>query len=316
MTQQPLMENETSTKAAPGGPAVSGSGGSAAVVRRRLRTLLQSPAATIGALVLLLCVLTALLAPFISPYPPGQQHPQDRLLPPFWLEGGSTEFLLGTDNLGRDILSRIVHGVQVTLLVSGIAVIISAVLGVTLGVISGFYAGGWFDTIIQRLVDANMAIPNILLILVIIGSMGPSTVTLTVVLGVTGWVIFARMVRADVVSLRERDFVRAARSIGTRDPVMMMRHILPNVMPTTIVVATLSFGTNIVIEASLSFLGLGIQPPTVTWGYVLNEGRDYLATAWWIATFPGLAITITVLAIMFLGDWLRDVLDPREKKRS
>jgi peptide/nickel transport system permease protein len=167
----------------------------------------------------------------------------------------------------------------------------------------------------MRIVDANMAIPNILMIIVIIGVLGASTTTLTLVLGLTGWITYTRLIRSEVLSMRERDFVRAARSIGTRDGVIMLRHILPNIVPTIIVVSTLTFGGNIVVEASLSFLGLGIQPPTVTWGYMLNEGRDYIATGWWIAAFPGLAITVTVLAILFVGDWARDVLDPRSKGR-
>jgi peptide/nickel transport system permease protein len=286
--------------------------------RRRFRghrALLRSKTGLAGVVILSLTVLVAILAPVLAPHDPAVQTAVDRLLPPAWVAGGSADYLLGTDNLGRDILSRVIHGVRVTLLVSGIAVVISAVIGIVLGVVCGFYGGRWFDTIMMRIVDANMAIPNILMIIVIIGVLGASTTTLTLVLGLTGWITYTRLIRSEVLSMRERDFVRAARSIGTRDGVIMLRHILPNIVPTIIVVSTLTFGGNIVVEASLSFLGLGIQPPTVTWGYMLNEGRDYIATGWWIAAFPGLAITVTVLAILFVGDWARDVLDPRSKGR-
>ncbi|UZF48121.1 ABC transporter permease (plasmid) [Rhodococcus rhodochrous] len=239
----------------------------------------------------------------------------DRLLPPVWSDGGSSTYLLGTDNLGRDILSRLIYGTQLTLLVSGIATIIAAVLGTALGLLCGYRAGSWIDAIVMRIVDASMAIPNILLVLVVVGALGTSATTLTLILGITGWIPFTRMIRSEVLSLRERDYVRAAHAIGLRDTTIVFKHILPNVAATIIVLATLAFGGNIVLEASLSFLGLGIQPPQVTWGYMLNEGRDYLATAWWISTFPGIAITLTVLGVLFTGDWLRDVLDPRGSTR-
>ncbi|MDC3728081.1 MULTISPECIES: ABC transporter permease [Rhodococcus] len=284
------------------------------------RTRRRGPTTTrrvgwLGAGLLGLVVLTAVLAPILAPYDPTVMSAGDRLLPPVWSDGGSSTYLLGTDNLGRDILSRLIYGTQLTLLVSGIATIIAAVLGTALGLLCGYRAGSWIDAIVMRIVDASMAIPNILLVLVVVGALGTSATTLTLILGITGWIPFTRMIRSEVLSLRERDYVRAAHAIGLRDTTIVFKHILPNVAATIIVLATLAFGGNIVLEASLSFLGLGIQPPQVTWGYMLNEGRDYLATAWWISTFPGIAITLTVLGVLFTGDWLRDVLDPRGSTR-
>ena len=284
------------------------------------RTRRRGPATTrrvgwLGAGLLGLVVLTAVLAPILAPHDPTVMSAGDRLLPPVWSDGGSSTYLLGTDNLGRDILSRLIYGTQLTLLVSGIATIIAAVLGTALGLLCGYRAGSWIDAIVMRIVDASMAIPNILLVLVVVGALGTSATTLTLILGITGWIPFTRMIRSEVLSLRERDYIRAAHAIGLRDTTIVFKHILSNVAATIIVLATLAFGGNIVLEASLSFLGLGIQPPQVTWGYMLNEGRDYLATAWWISTFPGIAITLTVLGVLFTGDWLRDVLDPRGSTR-
>ncbi|WP_020614849.1 ABC transporter permease [Paenibacillus daejeonensis] len=284
-------------------------------ITRWMRLLLRSKTGTFGFVILVLVALTALLSVLLAPYDPTLLNARNRLVPPFWSDGGSMAHILGTDHLGRDILSRIIYGSQITLLVSGASVIISAVIGITLGVVCGYYGGGWFDAIVMRVVDANMAIPNILFMLVIVGVFGTSVPTLIVVLGITGWIAYTRLIRAEVLSLKEREFIRAARSIGTRDRTIMRKHILPNLISTCIVVSTLSVGGNIVLEASLSFLGLGIQPPIVTWGYMLNEGRDYIATSWWIATFPGVAIAVTVLGILFFGDWLRDVFDPKAQGR-
>ncbi|MFS0728243.1 ABC transporter permease [Paenibacillus sp. 1P07SE] len=282
---------------------------------RWMRLLLRSKTGTFGFVILVLVALTALFSVLLAPYDPTLMNARNRLVPPFWADGGSMAHLLGTDHLGRDILSRIIYGSQITLLVSGASVIISAAIGITLGVVCGYYGGGWFDAIVMRIVDANMAIPNILFMLVIVGVFGTSVPTLIIVLGITGWIAYTRLIRAEVLSLKEREFIRAARSIGTRDRTIMRKHIFPNLISTCIVVSTLSVGGNIVLEASLSFLGLGIQPPIVTWGYMLNEGRDYIATSWWIATFPGLAIAVTVLGILFFGDWLRDVFDPKAQGR-
>lgn len=275
------------------------------------KTLLSSKTGTAGLLIVTLVILTALFAPFLAPHDPTIMNARNTLAPPFWMENGTMDHILGTDNLGRDMLSRIIYGSQISLLVSVVSVLIAGVIGIFLGIVCGFYGGNWFDNLIMRVVDAKMAIPGILLMLVIIGVFGSSVTTLILVLGFTEWTAYTRLVRGEVLSIKQLDFVRAARSIGTRDRIIMFKHILPNIVSICIVISTLTVGGNIVLEASLSFLGLGVQPPIVSWGYMLNEGRDHIATSWWISTFPGIAISLTVLGIVFLGDWLRDVFDPR-----
>lgn len=282
-------------------------------LKRWTRLLLASKTGTVGFIIVLLMTLVAVFAPILAPYDPAAINPANMLKPPFWMEGGTTQNLLGTDNLGRDILSRIIYGSQISLLVGVTSVVLAGIIGVTVGLVAGFY-GGWVDNVLMRLVDSFLAIPTILFALVILSIFGPSVITLIFVLGITNWVNYARLVRGEVLSLKERDFIRAAHSIGVKNGVIIVRHLLPNVISTFIVISTLSVATTIILEASLSFLGLGVQPPTVSWGGILSDGRDYLATSWWLATFPGIAITITVLGIIFLGDWLRDVLDPRATK--
>jgi len=284
-------------------------------LRRWLKLLWISKTGTAGLVIVLLSCLTAIFAPYLAPHDPTLMNARNTLAPPVWVEGGSAEHILGTDNLGRDVLSRLIYGSQVSLMVSAISVLIAAVIGIFFGVVCGYYGGGWFDAIMMRLVDAKMAIPGILLMLVIIGAFGTSVTTIILVLGFTEWTNFTRLIRGEVLSIKQRDYVRAARSIGAKDATIMFRHILPNILSLCIVISTLTMAGNIILEASLSYLGLGIQPPTVSWGYMLNEGRDHIATSWWIAAFPGLAITITVLGVVFLGDWLRDVFDPRSQGR-
>jgi peptide/nickel transport system permease protein len=278
------------------------------------KLLLRSKTGTVGFIIVLAMILVAAAAPWIAPHDPTKQNPANMLKPPVWMEGGSMEYPLGTDNLGRDLLSRIIFGSQVSLLVGVSAVVVAGLIGVLVGLLAGFY-GGAIDNVLMRLVDSFLAIPNILLILVVISVFGPSLLNLILVIGLTNWVNYARIVRGEVLSIKEREFVRASRSIGTHHVTIICKHILPNVISSFIVIATLSVATTIILEASLSFLGLGIQPPTISWGGMLNSGRNYLATSWWVATFPGIAITITVLGIIFLGDWLRDVLDPRSQGR-
>ncbi|TLS54042.1 ABC transporter permease [Paenibacillus antri] len=279
------------------------------------KLLFSSKTGTAGFAMIALVVLTAALAPYLAPHDPGVMDARNTLAPPFWLEGGSMEHPLGTDNLGRDMLSRIIYGSRISLLVSVAAVMIAGAIGIFLGIVCGYYGGRWFDSLIMRVVDAKMAIPGILLMLVIIGVFGTSVTTLILVIGLTEWTAYTRLIRGEVLSLKQRDYIRAARAIGTRDRTIMLKHILPNIVSLCIVVSTLTVGGNIVLEASLSFLGLGVQPPIVSWGYMLNEGRDHIATSWWISTFPGVAITVTVLGIIFLGDWLRDAFDPRVQSR-
>jgi peptide/nickel transport system permease protein len=283
--------------------------------KRWFKLLLRSYTGTVGMVIVITVILVSIFADVLAPHDPNLINAAAMQKPPFWLEGGSTEFLLGTDNLGRDILSRIIHGSQISLLVGIAAVLLAGAIGVVVGLIAGFY-GGILDNILMRLVDSFLAIPTILFALVILTVFGPSVTTLIVVLGVTNWVQYARVIRGEVLSIKEREFVKAARSIGVRNSMIIRQHILPNVISPFIVISTLSVATTIIMEASLSFLGLGIQPPTISWGGILSDGRDYLATSWWLSTFPGIAITITVLGIIFVGDWLRDVLDPRSFSRK
>ena len=268
--------------------------------------------AVFGLSVLLLMGGAAVLAPQLAPWDPGRQMLLKRLRPPMWQERGLREHPLGTDHLGRDILSRILYGGRISLGVGLTAVTLSALIGVTLGLLAGFF-GGRADAFIMRVVDVFLAIPYILLAMGVVFALGPSLLNVILVMGATRWVQFARIVRADVLSIREREFVAGARARGNRPLRLLLRHVLPNALTPIIVVATLELAFMIIYESALSFLGLGVQPPTPTWGWMLADGRNYIATAWWLATFPGLAIMLTVLAVNLLGDWLRDTLDPRLK---
>jgi peptide/nickel transport system permease protein len=279
----------------------------AARPRRRL-----SFRAVFGLSVLLLIGGSAVFAPQLAPWDPAKQMLLKRLRPPMWQERGLREHPLGTDHLGRDILSRILHGGRISLGVGLTAVTLSALIGVTLGLLAGFF-GGRADAFIMRIVDVFLAIPYILLAMGVVFALGPSLLNVILVMGATRWVQFARIVRADVLSIREREFVAGARARGNRPLRLLLRHVLPNALTPIIVVATLELAFMIIYESALSFLGLGVQPPTPTWGWMLSDGRNYVATAWWLATFPGLAIMLTVLAVNLLGDWLRDTLDPRLK---
>ncbi|WP_078380074.1 ABC transporter permease [Sutcliffiella halmapala] len=277
-----------------------------------VKMLFKSKTGTVGLVIVLLMIMMALSADVIAPHDPSKTNVMDRLLPPVWSEGGDSTYLLGTDNLGRDILSRIIVGSRVSLLVGISAVIVAGAIGLAMGLIAGYY-GGFIDRAIMRVVDAFLAIPNILFMLIILAVVGPSLMTLIIVLGVTTWVVYARMVRGETLSIKERDYVNSAKAVGAKDFRIITVYILPNIISSFIVIATLNVATTIILESSLSFLGLGIQSPDVSWGLMLSDGREYIATSWWVATFPGIAITVTVLGIIFLGDWLRDVLDPKLK---
>jgi peptide/nickel transport system permease protein len=266
--------------------------------------------AVFGITVLLAMGGAAMLAPQLAPWDPARQMLLKRLRPPAWEARGLREHPLGTDHLGRDILSRILYGGRISLAVSLSSVALATTLGVTLGLCAGFF-GGRADAIIMRVVDVFLAIPYILLAMGVVFALGPSLLNVILVMGATRWVQFARIVRADVLSIREREFVVGARARGNRALRLLVRHVLPNALTPIIVVATLELAFMIIYESALSFLGLGVQPPTPTWGWMLADGRNYIATAWWLATFPGLAIMLTVLAVNLLGDWLRDRLDPR-----
>jgi peptide/nickel transport system permease protein len=278
-------------------------------LRSLLAALWQSPTALLGVALLLAFVVVALAAPWVAPHSPSAPNLLLRLAPPAWISGDAAH-LLGTDHLGRDILSRLIYGTRIALVVGALGVSLSAFIGITLGALAG-YVGGLVDTLISRLIDTLLAIPNIILYLAVLFAFGASLVTLVLVIGGVGWTTFARVVRAEVLALRNREFVEAARATGQRPVWVLLKHVLPNTIAPILVVATLKVASVIILEASLSFLGLGVQPPTVTWGRMLADGRGYVATAWWLATFPGLTITILCLALISIGDWLRDLFDPR-----
>jgi len=255
-------------------------------------------------------VTVSIFAPFFAPFNPNQQHLAARLKPPgFTLAGSGKMFVLGSDHLGRDILSRIIFGSRISLFVGIVSVALTAVIGTVLGLVAGFMRG-MFDTVIMRLVDLTLSIPSMLLALAVIGIIGSGITNLIVVILVTRWARYARVQYGQVCSYSQREFVQAAYSIGCKKSRIIFRHLLPNLASTTIVLATLDLGFTIIFESGLSFLGLGAPPSVPTWGGMLAEGRAYLSTAWWLGTFPGIAIMITVLGFNLLGDWLRDRFDP------
>jgi peptide/nickel transport system permease protein len=256
--------------------------------------------------------LLALLAPVVAPYDPNSQNLLARLKPP-----GTTArnvfYLLGTDEVGRDLLSRLIFGARVSLLVALLSVLVSTVLGTALGVIAGFYRGA-IEIVIMRSVDIVLSIPAILLAIMAVAVLGPGLQNVVLVLGFTRWPRYARVAYGQTLGVMNMPFMRASRFIGARTPRLMGRHVLPNIAGAIIVVATLEFGLMVLFEAGLSFLGLGVQPPTPSWGSILSVGRNYMGTAWWIATIPGLCLFLLVLSINLIGDHLRDRLDPRANR--
>ena len=258
-------------------------------------------------------VVVAAFAPALAPSDPVKNRLLDRLTPPMWAQGGSARHPLGTDTLGRDVLSRLLHGARISLMVGLAAVLVAGVVGVGLGLVAG-YRGGWADDLLMRLGDIQLAFPVLLLGVAVIAVLGASLTNMILVLGASGWVTYARIARGETLSLKERDFVAAARALGAPASHVVARHLLPNVLPSLMVVTTFSVARTIIAEASLSFLGLGLPPPAPSWGAMLDEGRNYITTGWWLALFPGLAILLLVLAINLCGDWLRDALDPRMEK--
>jgi len=282
--------------------------------RANLQRLLRSPGGTVGAVIVVLVIAVAILAPVLSPHDPARQKIVNRLKPPAWLEGGSVEYFLGTDSVGRDLFSRIIYGSRISLFVGLTATLFSALLGISLGLVAGFLRGSW-DAVISRVGDMQQAIPFLVLAIAVAAMLGPGLFNLILVLVITTWVTFFRVVRGEVLSVREEQYVWAARSIGCSNVRIILRHILPNVAASIIVVATLLVANMIIFEASLSFLGLGVPSNIPTWGRIVADGREYVASEWWIAFFPGVAILITVMGINLLGDWLREELDPRQRNR-
>jgi len=255
-------------------------------------------------------LLTTLGADLLPLADPVKRNLSLRYLPPVWLDKGQWAYPLGTDGQGRDMLARIIYGARSSVTVGLAAVALSGAIGVAIGVLAGL-RGGWLDQVLMRVVDAILAIPAMLFMLVVALVAGAGLAPLIVVIALTNWVIYTRIARAEVLRVKELEFVAAARLSRVRTSRLLLRHILPNILPALVVVATLNIGTVILTESSLSFLGFGIQPPDISWGQMLADGRQQLATSWWISTFPGVALTATVFSIILLGDWLRDYLDPR-----
>ena len=262
------------------------------------------------AILLLLLLIPAVFAPWVAPHDPGAGSLSHRLAPPFWYDGGSMENILGTDKLGRDMLSRIVYGARVSLTVSLIAIFVGGIIGTILGLVSGYF-GRMTDAVIMRLVDISLSIPTILLALVLVAAVGPSFGTVVTVLVVLLWARYARLVRGETLAIKERDFIARARVAGASHIRIMGRYIFPNVVNSLVVLATLQVGYVILLESALSFLGAGLPRAQPAWGVMVADGRELIVTAWWVSMFPGIAIMLTVLALNLLGDWLRDHFDPR-----
>ena len=278
---------------------------------KRLGELLSrlGPVPTIALAIISTFVLTALLADLVSPHDPLATSLRDRLRPPAWV-GGSEQFLLGTDVLGRDILSRLIHGARTSLLVAALALAGGAGVGLIVALVAGYF-GGKVDTILMRLVDMMLALPIILLALIFAVTLGPTTQNVIFAIALVLWARFARVIRGDVLVLREAGFVELARVAGSSHFRMITKHLLPNVLSTVLVMASVQVGFVIIVEASLSFLGAGVPVPTPAWGSMIAEGREYIVTAWWLTVWPGVATMLLVVAFNFFGDWLRDELDPR-----
>ncbi len=273
----------------------------------------ENRGAVIGLYVFAFFVIVAILADVLAPYPPNEQFREHLLQPPFWQEGGTTEFLLGTDAVGRDMLSRLLHGARYSFFIGLVVVVIATVGGVLTGLVAGF-AGGWVDTVIMRLMDVMLAFPSLLLALVLVAILGPSLLNAMIAIAIVLQPHYVRLTRASVMTELTKDYVTSARVVGAGTGRLMFKTVLPNCMSPILVQAALSFSTAILDVAALGFLGMGAQPPTPEWGTMLAEAREFILRAWWVVTFPGLAILITVLAINLLGDGLRDALDPKLKR--
>jgi len=289
---------------------VSARGGPGSPPAKRIR---QKPP-WFAIFLVLIFLVAVVFGPWIIPHDPFQTDLDKAILPPVWQEGGQSAYLLGTDAMGRDILSRLIYGARITLLVSLFAIGLTGLIGVVLGLLSGYF-GGVVDMVIMRLTDILLSLPPIMMALLLAAILEPSLLTVVLAIALTAWTQYARLVRGEVLSLKEKDFVRLARVAGSSNWRIMLSHIFPNVVNMLIILVTLEVGRVIILAATLSFLGLGLQPPSAAWGLMLSEGRKYITYAWWLVTFPGIAILITVLGFNLTGDWLRDVLDPKQKLR-
>lgn len=285
-----------------------------AKARGALAELWRDKMGFFGLLMLGLMVFVAAAAPLIAPYDPTVTALSDRLAPPFWQAGGSTEHILGTDNLGRDVLSRVIYGSRISLLIGASVVAIAGGLGTVLGLLAGYFGGRW-DAFVMRWADTQLAFPGLLLYLVIFSVIQPGLKSLVLVLPINGWMVYARIVRGVVLSAKETPYVEAADIVGARSRRIIFRHILPNLASPLLTIGVLEFARIILAEAALSFLGLGIQPPQVSWGLDVATGQDYIFSAWWLVTFPGLAIALVVLGVNLLASWLRIAADPQEREK-
>lgn len=274
---------------------------------------LRSRSGRVGLVGFVIILLVAITAPLLAPHDPQAQAIVYRLRPPMWMSQGSSEFVLGTDQLGRDTLSRLIFGARISLLIGGTAVLGAGLVGVFLGLIAGYF-GGRIDYAISTLINAAWSFPFILLALIIVAVLGSSVTNLIIALVATSWASFARIVRGEVVSLRDREYVDAARALGTPVVLIIAKHVLPNVLSSILVIASIEFARAILRESFLSFLGLGVPPSVPSWGGMLSEGRSYIFSHWWLVTLPGIAIFVTSLSINLLGDGLRDAFDPRLRR--
>lgn len=270
-------------------------------------SLMQNRRAAFGAGLLILIIGATLLAPMVSPHDPNQQVLSAKLTPPVWQGGGTWNHILGTDHLGRDILSRIIYGGRISLFIGAAAVLVSGSIGVFMGLVGGYF-GGRVDALLMRGADIQLAFPQMLLVILILVIFGQSIMSIIVVLAVADWVIYARLVRGRLLTERRLEYVEAARAVGASNSRIIFTHLLPNLLPLIVVISALQFGVMILLESSLSFLGIGVQPPTSSWGRMLNDGQTYMSIAWWVSTLPGLAIVFTVLGTNFLADGLREAL--------
>ena len=277
-----------------------------------LRRLSRIPTGVLGAVLLLVVIVAALGAPFLAPYGYDDQNLINRMKPPAWTDGGTWAHPLGTDPLGRDILSRIIYSARTSLGIAATSVIVAGLFGVAIGLLSGYYRG-WVDAVTMRLADVQLSFPYLLLAIAVMALLQPSIGNLILVLALRSWVVYARTVRGSVLTVKEQEFVEGARALGATDWRIIFRHLTPNVLTPVIIISSFQLAELIIAESSLSFLGLGVQPPTPSWGSMLSQGREYLTTAWWLGIFPGLAIIVTVLGTNLFGDGVRDALDPRLK---
>lgn len=280
-----------------------------------LRKLVDDKVALAAALFLLVLVVVSVFAPYVAPHDPSAQDLMHRLWPPAWSAKGLPQYLLGTDQLGRDLLSRLIYGSRVSLIVGVAVIAISGAFGTVVGLISGFF-GGQVDNILMRIVDLQTAFPGLLVALAIITMIGPSVRNIIIVLSINGWMVFARMIRGTTLALRSSLFVDAARCVGVGNNRIIFRHMLPNLASPLITLGTLELARIILAEAVLSFVGMGIQPPASSWGLMINEGHPYITMAWWLVTFPGMAIALTVLSVNLLATWLRAVTDPMQREKQ